>query len=247
MRLLNAWTFEIKEFMGSDSEIYAMLSHTWETEEVTFADFRASSIPGPAGSMNGFKKIIGHCEKARMEGYDWIWIDTCCIDKSSSAELSEAINSMFHWYENAGVCYVYLSDVKSDEIPALADSSFRKSRWFTRGWTLQELIAPQEVVFLAADWEEIGSRWELSQIMSEITNIDEKVLKDPSRTVEFSSAQRMSWASMRKTTRIEDQAYSLLGIFNVQMPLLYGEGSNAFKRLQIEVLNSSNDSSLLAW
>ena len=254
--------------MDNDTELYAILSHTWEEEEVSFQKFEASKVllpvgfnedepwlnhqiptlSEPAGSMKGLKKVRGACQKAKMEGYDWIWIDTCCIDKSSSAELSEAINSMFRWYEQAAVCYAYLSDVKSDDDPAVSESSFRNSRWFTRGWTLQELIAPQEVVFLDADWEEIGTRSELSRIISEITTIDENVLEDPANRSEFSSAQRMSWAARRKTTRTEDQAYSLLGIFNVHMPLLYGEGgSNAFKRLQIEVLNSSNDCSLLAW
>jgi len=190
---------------------------------------------------------MGFCEKARAEGFDWVWMDTCCIDKSSSAELSEAINSMFQWYAQAAACYAYLSDVMAGDDPSHAESSFRESKWFTRGWTLQEMIAPAEVVFLSKDWEEIGTRRSLARVITEITSVDEAVLWDPDRRDDFSFAHRMSWAAKRTTTRVEDEAYSLLGLFHVNMPLLYGEGRNAFIRLQTEILDRSTDTTLLAW
>ncbi len=172
------------------------------------------------------------------------WIDTCCIDKSSSAELSEAINSMFRWYGDAEVCYAFLSDVDADENPNLLPSSFRNSRWFTRGWTLQELIAPGVVYFYGAGWEQIGSRDTLLDLIVSITKIHASYFTSGDVT-QFSAAQKMAWASNRNTTRVEDAAYSLLGLFDINMPLLYGEGSRAFARLQEEILRQSEDDSLL--
>jgi hypothetical protein len=173
-------------------------------------------------------------------------MDTCCIDKSSSAELSEAINSMFQWYSNADLCYAYQSDVDSSEDPSLGSSTFQKSRWFTRGWTRQELIAPSEVIFLALGWKEIGTRESLCEVISQITRIDQQVLQYPDTRETISIAQRMSWASRRKTNRIEDQAYCLLGLFGINMPLLYGEGKNAFLSLKNETLGRSDDHSIFA-
>jgi hypothetical protein len=227
MRLINVDTLEMQEF-GDSEVLYAILSHTWEEEEVTFEDYKSiekveGSLPSIVGLLNykkGLKKLLGWCNKARKEGFHWIWIDTCCIDKASSAELSEAINAMYAWYAESGICYAYLSDVRSDEDPTSTDSSFRNSRWFTRGWTLQELIAPSEVIFLACDWKEIGTRRSLSRLVSEITNIEERVLHKPSVRRDFSLAQRMSWASRRRTTRIEDLSYCLM-VSNVA-------GSNIF-------------------
>lgn len=172
--------------------------------------------------------------------------DTVCIDKSSSAELSEAINSMYRWYQNAQICYAYLADVTVAEKPRGGGSAFERSRWFTRGWTLQELIAPSNLVFYSSDWRRIGTKSELRDIISEITGINVGVLggTDPDH---FSIAQRMSWASKRKTTRVEDIAYCLLGIFGVNMTLLYGEGERSFVRLQEEIMKASDDHSLFAW
>ena len=174
------------------------------------------------------------------------WIDTCCIDKSSSAELSEAINSMFRWYEKAGVCYAYLSDVPAlslSESPYDEKSPFRRSKWFTRGWTLQELLAPINVDFYDQSWSYVGSKGtKLDQLLREITGIYD--------LLEYSHAcvaKKMSWASQRVTTRVEDMAYCLLGLFNVHMPLLYGEGKNAFLRLQLEIMSKTNDDSIFAW
>ena len=208
---------------------YAILSHTWGKEEVSFQDFQSPT----AKCMVGHSKIIGCCDEARAAGLTYVWIDTCCIDKTSSSKLSEAINSMYVWYEIAEVCYAHLADLPGSidgKASPLASAAFTRSRWFTRGWTLQELLAPSNVVFYSQDWAMIGTKSSLRNEISKITSIPVEVLSKDSR-FEASIAMRMSWASKRYTTRIEDMAYSLMGIFGVNMPLLYGEGHNAFARL----------------
>ena len=192
-------------------------------------------------------KIRDACAIARANGFRYIWIDSCCIDKSSSSELSEAINSMYSWYARAVVCYAYLADVAADEDHRRNRSRFRESRWFTRGWTLQELIAPLHLEFLAEDWTVIGSKHALVDLVQSVTKIEYKALLHLEPLDKFSVAQRLSWASDRKTTRVEDQAYSLLGIFNINMPTLYGEGEGAFRRLQEEIMRRIPDQSLFAW
>ena len=165
---------------------------------------------------------------------------------------------MYRWYMNAAVCYVYLSDVPG-HCPPLSDEgsihpsrlqwveSLEESRWFTRGWTLQELIAPQRVFFFGQAWNYIGSLPELVHLVSGITNIQIDVLEHSRPLSDLSIAQRLSWAAKRQTTRIEDQAYSLFGILDVNMPLLYGEGAKAFIRLQEEIIHHSTDQSIFAW
>lgn len=253
MRLLATRTLELREFLENATPDYAILSHTWEQEEVTYEDMRGPNAKKKAGYI----KIQRCCQQAARDGYRWVWIDTCCIDKSSSAELSEAINSMYVWYKNAKTCYAYLADMD----PVLAHShpkltawqtatfpgSFKSSRWFTRGWTLQELIAPAEVEFYAKDWSRCGTKANLHFALSEITGIDEATLTGKRDLREVSVAKRMSWASKRVTTRTEDIAYCLIGIFGVNLPLLYGEGDRAFVRLQEEIMRSSDDQSLFAW
>jgi len=164
-------------------------------------------------------------------------VDSCCIDKSSSAELSEAINSMFKWYQDAQVCYAYLSDVEER-------SEFAKSQWFTRGWTLQELLAPEFLIFYDKDWREIDTKLRLLRKIQSVTGISVEHLVDFENA---SVAQIMSWASRRRTTRIEDQAYCLMGLFGINLPPLYGEGSKSFLRLQLEILRTSEDETILAW
>ena len=219
----------------------AILSHTWgaDREEVTFRDLTDGTGKGKVG----YSKIRFCGEQARHDGLRYFWVDTCCIDKSNNTELAEAINSMFRWYRNAAKCYVYLSDVPRNapdtddafcQLPW--ESAFRKSRWFTRGWTLQELIAPKLVEFFSKYWEQLGNKTSLETIIHEITGIPDKALQGVPLS-DFTIAERMSWAEQRETTRKEDQAYSLLGIFDVYMPLIYSEGKeHAFKRLR-EVIN----------
>ncbi|KAH8665740.1 heterokaryon incompatibility protein-domain-containing protein [Tricladium varicosporioides] len=213
---------------------YAILSHTWGTEEVTLQDIKTSNSVG----LEGYKKVRKACSVAAANGFEYIWIDTCCIDKTSSAELSEALNSMFRWYQEAEKCYAYLADVphhSSNQNSSVIRPEFLHSRWFTRGWTLQELIAPLSVIFLDNEWQEIGTKPDLQEEISEITGIPgDFLLGDDLRHA--SIAQRMSWASKRETTRIEDLAYCLMGLFGIYMPMLYGEGERAFIRLQEEIL-----------
>ena len=240
----------MEEFVGDANQKYAILSHTWGEEEVSYHQY---STPR-ARSMAGCRKIEHSCALARRSQLPYLWIDTCCIDKSSSAELSEAINSMYRWYQDAAVCFVYLSDMKRCEVDQnIVDDTIdrnknfqmlRACRWFTRGWTLQELLAPQDVEFYDQDWISIGTKKTMWALLSRITGIKPEHLW---KSQEASVAQKMSWAAKRQTTRTEDMAYSLLGLFNVNMPLLYGEGEKAFKRLQHEILQSTNDESIFAW
>ncbi|TBU57945.1 HET-domain-containing protein [Dichomitus squalens] len=192
-------------------------------------------------------KIREACRVAREAGYDYLWIDSCCIDKTSSSELSESINSMYQWYGHATECYAYLVDVPPGKDPRLPKSKFRSSRWFRRGWTLQELIAPTRIKFLSKDWEVVGTKYTLAYLIDEITGIPEEALLHEKALDTFSVAQRLSWAANRTTTRVEDRAYSLFGIFDINMPTLYGEGERAFRRLQEEILRRVPDQSLFAW
>ncbi|RDH35948.1 ankyrin repeat-containing domain protein [Aspergillus welwitschiae] len=243
MRLLSerrsatgSFIIELEEFPDVPSDKYAILSHTWGKGEVSLYDLQS----GLAGNKQGFKKIRKCCAKALDDGFKYTWIDTCCIDKTSSAELFEAINSMYRWYQEADICYVYLDDFQSE-----CDTS--SSRWFTRGWTLQELIAPQRMKFLNKEWKELGTKENMQALLSGITGIPSDILTGRKDLESISIAQRMSWAARRVTTRIEDQAYSLLGIFGINIPLIYGEGKRSFIRLQEEILRVSDDQSIFAW
>jgi hypothetical protein len=246
MRLINCKSFLMEEFFGSNIPAYAILSHTWANEEVSFLEFTTDLEA--ARLKAGFRKIGFTCRQAIADGLDYAWVDTSCIDKSSSAELSEAINSMFTWYKNAFICYAYLSDVKINN--GQYAEQFRESRWFQRGWTLQELIAPGRVIFYDVDWNRLGKKKDLAQLIHVITRIHKRVLKYGIASYglhRYCIAERMAWASQRITTRIEDMAYCLLGIFNINMPLLYGEGDQAFRRLQQEIVKVVDDDSIFAW
>ncbi|THU81816.1 HET-domain-containing protein [Dendrothele bispora CBS 962.96] len=266
MRLINTTTLQVVEFLGIDVPAYAILSHTWGNEEVTFRDMMLRLTEDLAVEAStrierkaGFIKIQKSCEIAKRDGFEYIWNDTCCIDKESSAELSEAINSMYGHYGGSGVCYAYLVDVSRDvflqEIQengsggeTAGSASLWNSRWFTRGWTLQELLAPSNVVFYDKDWLEIGTRTSLANLISVITRIPTSVLMGDQYFTSYSIAQRMSWAAERRTTRAEDLAYCLMGIFGVGMPTLYGEGAiRAFIRLQEEIIKYNDDATIFAW
>jgi hypothetical protein len=253
MRLINTETGLIEEFIGDDVPGYAILSHTWENDEISLQEFQRLTDPDFADDPKtavgkakaGFMKIKSCVELAASKGIPYVWVDTCCIDKTSSADLTESINSMYRWYANSKVCFAYLVDVPPvdgvDETPA-----WRDSRWFTRGWTLQELIGPSDVEFYCNSWDFIGTRGGWARRLSKLTGIPEPFLKVNDLS-SASVAQKMSWASHRKTTRKEDMAYCLLGLFDINMPLLYGEGEKAFLRLQEAIAVSTTDHSLFAW
>jgi hypothetical protein len=242
MRLLTHNTdrkFSLTEaFMGNDTPEYAILSHTWGEGEVTYRNL----IEGTGRSKAGYDKIRFCAQQAANDGLQYFWVDTCCIDKSSSAELQEAINSMFRWYQNAAKCYVYLLDVSTRKRKASDlstectwESAFRASKWFTRGWTLQELLAPRSVEFFSRECGQLGNKRTLEQQIHEITGIPSTALRE-SPLSQFDVDERFLWAKGRETTREEDKVYSLFGIFDVQMPLLYGEGEvKAFRRLREEI------------
>lgn len=280
MRLINVHTLDLEEFWGREPPAYAILSHTWGSEEVSFQEWRnRASISHKAG----YRKILDVAQLTESFDIDYVWVDTNCIDKSSSAELSEAINSMFAWYSKALCCFVYLDDVAAVDENTLERRSgaytfkaLQDSRWFTRGWTLQELIAPICLIFLSQDWTIIGCLKKVSRgrdwpsewlehwfyiPTDQIKIIEEEIVADISRITgigreslitkedyeDQSIAVRMHWASKRKTTRVEDMAYCLLGLFKINMPLLYGEGVAAFQRLQEEIMKVSVDQSIFAW
>ncbi|OQV09550.1 hypothetical protein CLAIMM_13658, partial [Cladophialophora immunda] len=217
---------------------YAILSHTWgaDDEEVTFNDLKDGSGKRKAG----YEKIRFCGDQARKDKLEYFWVDTCCIDKANHAELAEAIISMYAWYRDAEKCYVYLSDVsvgvvdKNRQPEQIWEAEFRKSRWFTRGWTLQELLAPKSVEFFARGGAWLGDKHTLQRLIHKTTEIPLTALRGvPLLT--FSVEERMRWTAKRNTKRKEDKAYCLLGIFNVFMPPMYGEGENAFIRLQSEI------------
>ncbi|KAI3317246.1 heterokaryon incompatibility protein-domain-containing protein [Xylariaceae sp. AK1471] len=217
---------------------YAILSHTWDLNsdnEVTFSDISSDT----ADTKPAFPKIRFCGSRAISDGLQYFWVDTCCIDKSNSTELSEAINSMFRWYQNATRCYVYLADVSSHStVPTDISLQLNRSRWFTRAWTLQELIAPSSVEFFTSESDRIGDKTSLEAQICAITQIAAKVLRGGA-LYRFSVEERKSWAKGRTATREEDMAYSMLGLFGIHMPLIYGEGkTNAFRRLNEEIEKS---------
>ncbi|KAI1361230.1 HET domain protein [Xylaria arbuscula] len=247
MRLINVQTLALEEVMlvtPGDFD-YAILSHTWGDDEVTYQDMANSDRY--TCSKPGFLKIAKTCEFARRDGIKYAWVDTCCIDKTSSAELTEAINSMFNWYRDAKVCYAWLEDLPPQSEEPIW-SSLRKCRWLTRGWTLQELLAPRRVEFYDSQWDFRGTKADLKTLIADASRIESDVLENPNTIFRLPIAQRMSWAARRETTRLEDMAYCLIGIFEVNMPMLYGEGGErAFLRLQEQIVKETNDLSIFAW
>jgi Heterokaryon incompatibility protein (HET) len=243
MRLLrrkqNNDDFELVTFSTEDLPPYAILSHTWnDGEEVAYNEL----VAGAGKWKAGYAKIRFCGERAAQDGLQYFWVDTCCIDKSNRAELQVAIASMFRWYRHARKCYVHLSDVftkkrkrRDENAQDSWEQAFRKSRWFARGWTLQELLAPLSVEFFSAEGSRLGDKESLEQQVHEVTGLPKSALQ-PRRLSQFSVKERLSWTEARQTKLEEDLAYSLLGIFDVSMPLHYGEGQvSAFKRLRNEI------------
>jgi hypothetical protein len=322
MWLINVKTYQLEEYIGEATPSYAILSHTWAEGEVSFHELKNSIAAAKA--KEGFHKIEHTCRLARKHGLGYAWVDTCCINKESSAELQEAINSMFEWYRRAQRCYAYLCDVdygyyhhdrilkdlpqlflgdgddvgpgsepyhaplidfdrsevdigfgQSDQAGELAlldetdndahlelcrdrtKAMLARSRWFRRAWTLQELIAPPQLDFYDTAWNLLSSRESIATLVYDITKVDLKILRASDAAWSkwnvrqeldaIPAARKMSWAAGRKCTRREDEAYALLGLFDVNMALLYGEGDKAFIRLQEEILRHTKDVTILAW
>lgn len=283
MWLLDTSITQLKFFTSPETAPpYAILSHVWSKDEVSFQDLRRvleertskqeegehhdfdagesrfeAGENHPQSEEDGAelrrrvgKKVWNLCETARKEGLRWVWADMCCIDKTNSAELSEAINSMFHYYSKATVCFAYLEDVDlspGDLRSTHGQAILHRSKWHRRGWTLQELIFPPGVILLSSTWAFLGTKSDLAEDLDRITGVPASLLRMEREPSDFSIAQRMSWAACRATTRPEDEAYSLLGIFGIHMPILYGEGRRAFHRLQMEIMRTSPDTTLFAW
>jgi hypothetical protein len=235
MRLLNVYSLKLVEFNKDKKPAYAIASHRWDEHEATFADVR----DGQNTSTTGYQKVKDFADyvKTHVQGVDWLWIDTCCINKESAAELSRAINLMFEWYRDADICLAYLRDV-----PEAQDDSFERSEWFERGWTLQELLAPRTVVFLTRTWEVIGNKGDmgsgranvgqsLEEAIARITKIPLEVLQDYQRSAQWPTSEKLQWMEGRKATEEEDLTYALFGILNVFLGANYGERGRARDRL----------------
>ncbi|KAF9785608.1 hypothetical protein IL306_005431 [Fusarium sp. DS 682] len=284
MRLLETKSYELFEASDIPAPFppYAILSHTWisSKDEITYQDMktRKGDIKNDVYKQKGWSKLRKYCDRAAKDGWEWAWMDTCCIDKTNPADTQEAINAMFRWYQSAGICYAHLEDidvlrdVKDMDLPHNVDLDetvgnqnaanpssplhkalerfFIKAKWFTRGWTLQELLAPHYLVFVDCVWRRIGTRESWALEIERASNIEARHLTsfEPTDFASCSTALRFSWASGRETTVEEDETYSLLGLFGISLPLIYGEGSRqAFNRLQRQLIIVYNDDSLFAW
>ncbi|PMD18618.1 HET-domain-containing protein [Hyaloscypha hepaticicola] len=220
MRLLeynNDGGFSLTEYFESNIPKYAILSHRWGPEEVTFKDL----LDGTSKNKAGYSKVRFCGEQARGDDLQYFWVDTCCIDKSNAVELQEAINSMFRWYQDATKCYVYLQDVSRPRSDSADGSNDPGNRHFRKA-----------IDFFSKEGKLLGNKASLERHICERTGIPINALRG-SPLSDFSVLERMSWAASRETSRQEDKAYSLFGIFNVFLPIIYGEGlENAFQRLQ---------------
>ncbi|KAF2253361.1 HET-domain-containing protein [Trematosphaeria pertusa] len=244
LRLDDGPSFSLADFAEDEAPRYAILSHTWgrDGDEVTYKDI----VDGTGSAKAGYDKLRFCAAQAKNDRLDYCWIDTCCIDKTSAAELTESINSMFRWYQNAAKCYVFLADVSTPTSEGDRDSQLRNSRWFTRGWTLQELIAPRCVEFFSQQRERLGDRKSLEKQIHQVTGISVHALRGEPLP-HFPTDERMSWAANRSTKRPEDKVYSLLGIFDIHMEAIYGEGEHhAFRRLFRELEKYSENQQLSA-
>lgn len=252
-RLINTRTYELHKNVLSPE--YAILSHKWVEPEVTFQQLDSTEWRTINLESQPMKKIRDACKKARERSslIEWLWVDTCCIDKTDNVELASALNSMFEWYFGATVCYGYLYDVKwiasSRQISKSTDPKRpgTESAWFERGWTLQELLAPRYMEFYDRDWNFMDTRKNLADLIHERTGIAEKYLTGASNFKVASVATKLSWMAGRTTSAVEDIAYSMLGLLNITMEIRYGEGVKAFMRLQRTLMESSTDESLFAW
>ena len=249
MRLINTRTFELKEAYGNPN--YAILSHRWGDSEVTFQTLSPTDLANPSLRNPSLNKIRGACAQAREQKLEWLWIDTCCIDKANAVEETRSINAMFDWYRSAAVCYTYLHDVDASSSSRLGtfhrQQGNQVSEWFERGWTLQELLAPRHMEFYDFKWNYMGTRQDLSADIQRATSINKVYITGDANLDEASVATRLSWMAGRVTKEPEDIAYSMLGILNINMTPQYGEGEKAFMRLQKTLMEDSSDESIFAW
>ncbi|KAF2798694.1 HET-domain-containing protein [Melanomma pulvis-pyrius CBS 109.77] len=251
MRLLNTTTLEFRDFFD-DKPQYAILSHRWlsadEGGEATYRDFVDLRQRPEAQWTASIRKVKTFCTIARSQGINWAWSDTCCINKDSESELAESINSMWQWYAKSAFCIVYLPDVPSAPSMEARQEAAMKSVWFTRGWTLQELLAPHHMTFFDRAWEPIGTRDELADRICRRTNIERRYFGNLYQIKQASAATRLSWAAGRTLTRPEDVAYCLVGIMGIYVSPRYGSGrEEAFRALQMEFTKKYRDQSIFAW
>ncbi|KAJ5822355.1 Heterokaryon incompatibility [Penicillium robsamsonii] len=266
MRVLDTRSLKFVDFAEFPDKEYAILSHTWlrqaledglwthsELEYKDMKGYSASQLEnfknrGWEGSRlkkKGWEKIVGFCNLARRKKYQYAWMDTCCIDKSNPQETKRSIHGMWEFYTHAAVCYAYIQEVDMSNEKRRSDEAFNSAKWFNRGWTLQELLAPKKLLYVDRNWREIGSRevkgapgTGLSQLLREY------VRKVP---MENNLATQLSWAGPRNTTRVEDQAYSILALLQIKMDVDYNAGKLAFLQFQKELIKKYDDLSLLAW
>lgn len=248
MRLIDTHSLRLADFNHEDARPpYAILSHTWSDDETT--DQHDLHLTASHERSFGYRKVVAGCAEARKLGIEWFWADTVCITTTKGdEELSVALNFMYSWYRDAAVCLVYLADVTGSGLGEEVQQQLRRSRWFTRGWTLQELIAPSEVLFFDRNWKQISYLRDCAGLVSRLTGIPSVEREGRVTLDRYTVAQRMSWASHRTTSRAEDRAYSLMGIFNVNMAIRYGEGGEkAFRRLQEHIFSRVDDLTIFAW
>ncbi|KAK2596401.1 hypothetical protein N8I77_013293 [Diaporthe amygdali] len=260
MRLLDTTSleFHVGEHATFRHEGYATLSHRWVGQEITLDQFgsHVEELRSSARPLSPqLEKIRATCATARSKGIKWIWIDSCCIDKRDMVELTESINSMYKWYRDSVLCIVYLYDVKKNDAVSITNPHIfnridrdEPSEWFSRGWTLQELLAPREMEFYDKEWTYMGTKKDMKTSLGKVTGINEIYLSGQVHFRKACIAVKMSWMARRKTTRREDVAYSMVGLFGITMTPVYGEGHGAFARLQEILMSwSSMDESLFAW
>ncbi len=262
MRLLGTRTGQFHSVSNVQGIQYAILSHVWsgsDGELSYYHDLLAAQspvhaehtttqdLPKDAVLRRTSSKIQQACTRALSDGFEFIWIDFCCVDRSNGTEVSEAVNSAYAWYGGSAMCYAYLEDVDPEDTLCAPDSQFRRSRWHTRMWTLPELIASEHLTFLASDWRPLGTKHSLARVVEEISGVDSGIITHDIPLSSVSVARRMSWAAKRLTSRKEDEAYALMGLFGVKMPVTYGEGVLSFFRLQEEILKVVPDQSLFVW
>jgi hypothetical protein len=223
---------------------YAILSHRWiyqggQSEEVTYQEFQ--NLDNIVMQKSGYAKIKATCYQAWRDGLQYVWVDTCCIKQGDHDDVARNIRSMFAYYRNSCICYVYLADVSTQD-DAWRESQFPNSEWFKRGWTLQELLAPRDVAFFDREWNAIGSKLDFKDDIAQITTIPPDIISGKQALSKIHPLSRMAWRSGRQTTRPQDLAYCLAGLLGVSIDPDYTETfEQAMIRLWAAVLCLDSD------